>query len=77
MTYSLPFRLKQKPLSHYFEHGVIRFSMRNGTMVFRVIHITKSSKALIIIGDVKSKAHLDQLMSIKNLSEIQTIEVVA
>lgn len=77
MTYSLPFGLKQKPLPHYFEHGVIKFAMREGVMHYTIKKITKSVNATLLTGEVKSKAHLDKLLSIKNLSEIPTIEVVA
>ena len=76
MTYSLPFGLKQKPLSHYFEHGVIRFNIQEGKLHYTVRKITKTSWATLLKGEVKSKAHLEQIMSIKNLSEIPLIEVV-
>ena len=76
MTYSLPFGLKQKPLNHYFEHGVIKFSVQEGKLFFTVKAITKLTNGIIQQSEVKSKAHLDKLLSIKTLSEIPTIEVV-
>lgn len=76
MTYSLPFGLKQKPLNHYFEHGVIRFSINDGKLLFTVKAITKLTNGIIQQSEVKSKDHLDKLLSIKKLSEIPTIEVV-
>ena len=76
MTYKLPFDLKQKPVNKYFEGGVIKFSCREGKLFYTVKLISKSLNGVLYKGEVKSKAHLDQLMSIKNLSEIQTIEVV-
>ena len=77
MTYSLPFGLKQKPLSHYFEHGVVRFSVVGGKLLYRINKITKTENAVLIKNqEVKSKSHLDNLLSIKTLSEIPSIEVV-
>ena len=76
MTYSLPFGLKQKPLPHYFEHGVVKFAMHEGTMHFTIKQITKKINATILKGKVKNIEHLERLMSIKTLSEIPTIEVV-
>ena len=76
MTYSLPFGLKQKPLNHYFEHGVIRFSINDGKLFFTVKVITKLTNGIIQQSEVKSKANLDKLLSIKTLNEIPSIEVV-
>lgn len=76
MTYSLPFGLKAKPLPYYFEHGVIKFNMREGVMHYTIKEITKSVHAVLTTGTVKSKEHLDKLLSIKKLSEIPSIEVV-
>ena len=76
MTYSLPFGLKQKPLNHYFEHGVIKFSINDGKLFFTVKAITKLTNGIIQQSEVKSKAHLDKLLSIKTLSEIPSIESV-
>lgn len=76
MTYSLPFGLKQKPLPHYFEHGVVKFNMQEGVMHFQVKQITKQMNGTIYRGIVKSKQHLDKLLAVKSLNEIQTIEVV-
>ena len=76
MTYSLPFGLKQKPTNHYFEHGVIKFNVREGVLHFQVKQITKQMNGTIYRGIVKSKQHLDQLLAVKTLHELQTIEVV-
>lgn len=76
MTYKLPFGLKQKPLSHYFEHGVVRFNIQEGKLFYSIRKITKTSWATLIKGEVQSKEHLDKILQIKSLSEIPTIEVV-
>lgn len=76
MTYSLPFGLTQKPLNHYFEHGVIKFNVREGELHYSARLISKSINGSLSSGLVKSKAHLDKLLSIKTISELQTIEVV-
>ena len=76
MTYSLPFGLKQKPLNHYFEHGVIKFSVSEGKLYFYIKQINKRNSGSLLHGIVKSQEHLDKLMSIKTISEIPTIEVV-
>lgn len=77
MTYSLPFDLKQKPVNKYFEGGVIKFNVREGVLHFQVKQITKKTSGTIYRGIVKSKQHLDQLLAVKTLNEIHTIEVVA
>lgn len=71
-----PFGLKAKPLPHYFKQGVVKFSMNEGVMNYKITHITKTIKAPLIKGQVKSKEHLDRLLSIKSLNEIPLIEVV-
>ena len=76
MTYSLPFGLKQKPLNKYVEHGIIKFAVREGVLHFQVKQITKQMNGTIYRGVVKSKEHLDKLLAVKTLGEIQTIEVV-
>ena len=76
MTYSLPFGLKQKPLNHYFEHGVIKFNVREGQLHYSARLISKSINGSLSSGVVKSKEHLDKLLAVKTLHEIQTIEVV-
>lgn len=77
MTYSLPFGLKQKPLNKYFEHGVIKFNVIQGTLCYTIKEISKKGNYTLQTGVVKDKAMLDRLLSIKTISEIQTIEVVA
>ena len=74
---NLPFGLKQKPLPHYFEHGVVKFNMREGVMFYTITEITTSHRAGLIRNQVKSKEQLDKLLSIKSLHEIPTIEVVS
>lgn len=77
MTYKLPFGLKAKPLNHYFEHGVIKFSMNEGTMHFQVKQITKEANGTIYHGVVKDKEHLDKLLSTKSIYDVlRSIEVV-
>lgn len=76
MTYSLPFGLKQKPLPHYFENGVVRFYIREGELHFLIRKITKTSWATILKGKVKDEAQLSKLINFKSFDEIPTIEVV-
>lgn len=77
MTYKLPFGLKQKPLNHYFENGVIKFSCREGKLHFEVKQIIKSNNASIYKGIVKDKIHLDKLLAIKSVYDVlHSIEVV-
>lgn len=78
MTYKLPFGLKQKPLSHKFEHGSIRFSMDEGTMHYDVWYIKRNRPMFSVnTGIVKDKAHLDYLLSVKEFPiKIRSIEVV-
>lgn len=76
MTYSLPFGLTQKPMNHYFEHGVIKFAVREGKLFYTIKQITKKSNSTLMKGEVKSKAHLALILSFKTLSEIPSIEVV-
>ena len=77
MTYSLPFGLTQKPVNKYFEHGVIKFSCREGKLFYSIKQITKTGSGSIRNGEVQSKDHLDKLLSIKTFSELRTIEVVS
>lgn len=76
MTYSLPFGLKQKPLNHYFEHGVIKFSINEGKLFYTIKKITKNSNSTLCKGTVMNKIHLDQLLAIKNLDGIHSLEEV-
>lgn len=73
----LPFGLKQKPLNHYFENGLIKFNMTEGVMFYTIKKITKSINAVILKDVVSSKAHLERLLAIKSINEIPTIEVVS
>lgn len=77
MTSKLPFDLTTKPTSHYFEHGVIRFNMAEGKLFFTVKVITKLTNGIVLQKEVRSKEHLSKLLSVKSLSELQTIEVVS
>lgn len=76
-NHPIPFWGKTKPVAHYFHLGVVRFYMREGKLNYMIRKITKTSWATLMKGEVKSKAQLDQLMSIKSLDEIHSIEVVA
>ena len=76
MTYSLPFGLTQKPVNHYMEHGVVKFNVREGVLYFYIKNITKSANGVVMHGVVKSKEHLNKLLALKSISEIQTIEEV-
>lgn len=73
ISMNLPFGLKQKPLNHYFEHGLVKFNMREGVMYYTVKKITKSVNATLLKERVQDKQHLDRLLSIKNLSEVQSL----
>lgn len=76
MTYSLPFELKQKPLPHYFDGGVIKFSCREGILYYTVKQIEKTLSGTLTSGRVESKEHLDKILNVKTLYEIHTIEEV-
>ena len=76
MTYKLPFGLTQKPVNKYFEHGVIKFNVREGKLFYTIKQITKTGSGDIRGGQVGSKTHLDKLLSIKTFNDIHTIEVV-
>ena len=76
MTYRLPFGLKQKPVNKYFQGGVIKFSVKDGRLYYTIKLITKIQNSKLFSGNVRSKEHLDKLLSIKSISEIPTIEVV-
>lgn len=75
----LPFGLKQKPLPHYIEHGLIKFNMREGIMHYTIIMIQKPSirnlgiNAPLHKGIVKTKEELDKLLKIRSVYELHTI----
>ena len=77
MTYSLPFGLTQKPTNHYFEHGVVKFNVREGSLYYLVRKITKTGWATITKGQVRDKQQLDVLLKAKSFNEILSIEGVA
>lgn len=71
MSLSLPFQLKQKPLPNYFEHGVIRFSIKKGKLFFTSKQITKKSSSILNhLTEVKDKEDLDKLLNIKSINEL-------
>ena len=76
MTYSLPFGLKQKPLTKYFNGGVIKFNIVEGKLFYTVKVINKGNNSKLFVHEIKSKEQLDLLLSIKTFSEIPTIEEV-
>ena len=76
MTYSLPFGLTQKPVNKYFEHGVIKFSCREGRLYYTVKRITKTRNVSLLTSRVKTLDQLNHLLSVKHLHEIPLIEVV-
>lgn len=84
MTYSLPFGLKQKPVRKYFAGGSIGFECREGKLFYvitttRTIHLIRPEryvKEKYPRKEVKNIEYLERLMSIKDISEIPTIEGV-
>lgn len=77
MTYSLPFGLKQKPVSHQFDMGQIRFSCRDGKLYYKAIAINKTTRFTVAQGLVIDKEHLDYLITVKSFPlKIRSIEVV-
>lgn len=76
MTYTLPFGLKQKPLSHYFAGGSVRFNIVEGDMRYIITHTTKTRKSVIKEGWVYNKEQLEKLLSIKSIHEIPSLEQV-
>ena len=68
---NLPFGLKQKPLNHYFEQGLIRFSIREGNLYYTCKTITKTFTGTITNNQlIKSKEQLDKLLAVKTIHEI-------
>ncbi len=72
----LPFWGKVKPIPHVIEHGVIRFSVKEGQLYYKIRHITKTVNATLWQGQVKDKAHLDKFLSIKSIYEIPSLTEV-
>lgn len=87
----LPFGLTQKPLGYKFEHGSVRFKMNDGTMKFEIWRLKRNRPVFVVIkGIVKTREHLEYLLSIKafpiqvnskmeivpTMSKRRTIEVV-
>ena len=63
----LPFDLTQKPLSHKFEHGSVRFKMNDGTMSFEIWRIKRNRPLFVVIkGIVKTKEQLKYLLNVKS-----------
>lgn len=73
---NLPFWGKQKPLKHYFEYGVIRFSVKNGTLSYLVRKITKTNWATITKGKVRDQQHLKALLNAKSFDDVLSLEIV-
>lgn len=72
-----PFWGKTKPIPHYFEHGVVRFSVREGILHYELKQITKMVNSTIFRGTVKDKTHLQQLSNLQSLKDaIRLIEAV-
>ena len=67
---NLPFWGKQKPLRHYINHGLIKFTVKDGHLLFAVIMIEKERRAPLYIWEVKSKEHLERLLASKTLREV-------
>lgn len=65
MTYSLPFGLTQKPVSKKFEHGELRFSVRNSKMYCLIYHTEKKTRDSVIKVLIKTKEQLDYLLNLK------------
>ena len=72
-----PFWGKMKPIPHYFEQGVIRFSVREGQLYYSCKAITRTFTGIITNNQlVPSKEYLDKLLAVKSIHEIPSIEVV-
>ena len=52
---NLPFGLKQKPITKYFEGGVIRFNLVDGHLYYTIRHIIKGSNSKLIVVESKTK----------------------
>ena len=53
---------KQKPLKHYFEHGLIKFRVSGNDLFYELIQITKIGRFVLSSGKVKDKQHLDSIL---------------
>lgn len=73
---TLPFGLKQKPLNHYINQGIVRFHMIQGSLCYEVKAISKKGNYLLQNGIIKDKEQLDRLLNMKSLHEIPLIEEV-
>ena len=62
-----PFWGKQKPLKHYFEQGVITFSVKNGELYCHVKKIDKLGNYPLYTAKVENKEQLDILLGAKTL----------
>ena len=77
MTYTLPFGLKQKPMSHPLDMGEIKFSCRDGKLYYKAIAISKTLSFTVAQGEIRDKERLDYLLSIKSFPlKVPSIEVV-
>ena len=71
---NLPFWGKQKPLKHYFENGVITFTVSKPNLYYSVTKITKLGRFSLYSGRVRDKQHLDGLLKSKNLEQLSHLE---
>lgn len=62
--------LKSKPATKYFSGGHISFSTSNKELFYKVFGTTKTWRGDLIGGKVVDKEQLDQLLSVKTLSDI-------
>lgn len=74
----LPFGLSQKPLGNVFEHGSIKFNMRDGVMHYTVRYTRRGRpKFKVIKGIVRDREHLHYLETVKSFPiKIRALEVV-
>ena len=70
------FGLKQKPINHYFEHGVIKFNVHEGELHYTTKLISKSLNGTLYTGIIKSRERLDKLLATKTLTDVQHLELV-
>ena len=64
--------LKNKPMTHYFDHGYVKFKTESKTLFYKIVLLT-DDKNMVLFSNydvVKDSEHLKALLSIKSRSEV-------
>ena len=73
---TLPFWGKQKPLKKYLRGYSLSFSVKKRHLFCTVTKTTKTTKQKLYTFEVENKTHLDQLLNVKNNTEICSVEII-